>query len=119
MKVRGIRGAVRIAEDAEEVVLEATAGLLTQIFERNELTPDDVVSIFFTATPDVSSTFPASAARRLGMAHVALLCAQELAVEGAMTRVVRVLVHAHTDRRPQEIAHVYIGETRSLREDLA
>ena len=119
MRVRGIRGAVRVPEDTEEAVLEATAELLREILGRNALDQDDVVSIFFTSTPDLTSAFPASAARRLGMAHVALLCGQELAVEGAMTRVVRVLVHAHTERTPQEIAHVYFGETRSLREDLA
>jgi len=119
MRVRGIRGAVRVPEDTEEAVLEATAELLREIVGRNALDQGDVVSIFFTATPDIASAFPASAARRLGMARVPLLCAQELAVEGAMTRVVRVLVHAHTERTPQEIEHVYVGETRSLREDLA
>lgn len=119
MRVRGIRGAISVEEDSERAVLEASGRLLREILERNGLDPQDVVSIVFTATDDLSSTFPARAAREIGLEHVPVLCARELEVTGGMPRVVRALVHAHTDRRLEEIAHVYLGEARRLREDLA
>lgn len=119
MRVRGIRGAVTVEEDAEERILEATAGLLRELLARNELEPEDVVSIVFTATEDLRSAFPAAAARRVGLDRVPVLSARELDVPGAMPRVVRVLVHAHTERSLDEVAHVYLGEARELREDLA
>lgn len=119
MRVRGIRGAVTVEEDAEERVLAATAGLLRELLERNELDADDVVSIVFTATDDLRSAFPSTAARRVGLDRVPVLCARELDVRRAMPRVVRVLLHAYTERSLDEVAHVYLGEARKLRGDLA
>ncbi len=116
-RLAGIRGAVRVSRDTPEDLLEATRDLLKAIMRENHLDPEDVVSIFFTATPDLKSEFPALAARQLGLTDVALLCAQEIPVPHAMSRVVRVLVHAYLprSRRPK---HVYLGETRALRDDL-
>jgi monofunctional chorismate mutase len=110
---------VTVEEDAEVRILEATAGLLRELLARNGLDAEDVVSIVCTATGDLRSAFPAAAARRVGLERVPVLSARELDVEGAMPRVVRVLLHAHTDRSQDEIAHVYLGEARRLREDLA
>lgn len=119
MRLRAIRGAVPIEEDTEGAVHQATAELLRAMLDRNGLHADDVVSIFFTATPDLRSVFPAEAARMVDLHRVPLLCAREIDVEGAMPRVVRVLLHAYTDRGPDEVVHVYVGEARRLREDLA
>jgi chorismate mutase len=47
-----------------------------------------------------------------------LLCAQEIPVEGSMPAVVRVLVHFHTDRAPQDVVHVYLDGAETLRDDL-
>lgn len=119
MRVRGIRGAVAVEEDAPERVLEATARLLREMLERNGIAVDDVVSVLITATEDLRSAFPAEAVRTVGLREVPVLCARELSVDGALPRVVRVLVHAHTDRSLAQITHVYLGEARRLREDLA
>jgi chorismate mutase len=100
---------------------EQVGALLTAIMERNELTADDLISIWFTATPDLHSDFPAAAARKLGtgFAEVPLICAQELDIEGAMPRVVRVLAHIESDRPRADIAHVYLGAAAALRKDIA
>lgn len=98
---------------------EQVGALLTAVLERNGLTAEDLISIWFTATPDLHSDFPAAAARGLGLADVPLLCAQELDVEGAMPRVVRVLAHIDTDRPRSEITHVYLGAAAALRKDIA
>ncbi len=72
----------------------------------------------FTATPDLTSEFPAVAARRLGMDEVPLLCATEIAVPGAVPLCIRVLMHMYTGRDPHELRHVYLREAHALRADL-
>jgi chorismate mutase len=119
MHVRGIRGATSVEEDTPAVVLEATRELLEAILTSNGLTQyDDIISAIFTTTPDVTSVFPAEAARTLGMNRVPLLCASEIAVPNSMPRCIRVLLHVNTERKPEEIVHVYLREARKLRPDM-
>ncbi|MEU3739280.1 MULTISPECIES: chorismate mutase [unclassified Streptomyces] len=119
MAVRAVRGAVQLERDTADHMDEQVSELLTAILERNELTQDDLISIWFTATPDLHSDFPAAAARRLGIVDVPLICAQELQIEGAMPRVVRVLAHIESPRPRAEITHVYLGAAATLRKDIA
>ncbi len=117
--VRGIRGAIRVAENNRESIHTATRKLLETIVEANNLNPDDIASIFLTTTPDLNADFPAYAVRELGWKYVPLLGAQEIDVPGVMTRVVRVLLHVNSDLPPDQIRHCYLGETKSFRPDLA
>lgn len=117
--VRAVRGAVQLVRDEAGHMAERVGELLTAVLERNELAADDLISIWFTATPDLHSDFPAAAARGLGVVDVPLICAQELDVEGAMPRVVRVLAHVQTPLSRAEIQHVYLGATAALRKDIA
>ncbi|MET8571357.1 chorismate mutase [Streptomyces sp. NPDC004783] len=119
MAVRAVRGAVQLERDEAGHMDERVAALLTAVLERNELTADDLISIWFTATPDLHSDFPAAAARKLGITDVPLICAQELDVEGAMPRVVRLLAHVESDRSRSDISHVYLGAAAALRKDIA
>ncbi|MFE0419322.1 chorismate mutase [Streptomyces tendae] len=119
MAVRAVRGAVQLERDDAGHMNEQVAALLTTLMERNGLTVDDLISLWFTATPDLHSDFPAAAARGLGITDVPLICAQELDIEGAMPRVVRVLAHIESDRPRAEIAHVYLGAAAALRKDIA
>lgn len=105
-------------EDTREELLGATSRLVTEMLHRNGLTADDLVSAVFTATPDLRSAFPAEAARRLGLGGVPLLCAAEIDVEGAMERVVRVLMHFNSGLPAAEAVHVYMEGAESLRDDL-
>ncbi|GGS39407.1 MULTISPECIES: chorismate mutase [Streptomyces] len=119
MAVRAVRGAVQLERDEAGHMDERVGELLTAVLERNELVADDLISIWFTATPDLHSDFPAAAARGLGIVDVPLICAQELDVDGAMPRVVRILVHVETYLARAEISHVYLGATATLRKDIA
>ncbi|WP_438488714.1 chorismate mutase [Streptomyces sp. S186] len=119
MAVRAVRGAVQLERDDAEHMRERVGELLTALLERNGLVPDDLISVWFTATPDLHSDFPAAAARALGIADVPLICAQELDVAGAMERVVRVLAHVETALPKAGIAHVYLGAAAALRKDIA
>ncbi|MFI7321478.1 chorismate mutase [Streptomyces venezuelae] len=119
MAVRAVRGAVQLERDEAGHMAEQVGALLTAVLERNGLTREDLISIWFTATPDLRCDFPAAAARGLGIVDVPLICAQELDVEGAMPRVVRILAHIDTDRARSEITHVYLGAAAALRKDIA
>jgi chorismate mutase len=116
--VRAARGAIRVQQDTAEQVFAATERLLDAMFERNGVDPDDIVSVFFTATEDLRSAFPAEAARRMGLGRVPLMCAQEIPVRGSMPRVVRILMHFHSVRGLDEIAPTYLDGAESLRDDL-
>jgi chorismate mutase len=116
--VRAVRGATQLDADDREHMLERVAEMVTDVMEANSLAVDDFISVIFTATPDLVSEFPAYAARRLGFGDVPLICARELAVEGAMPRVVRMLAHVETDLSKQDITHVYLHGAATLRSDL-
>jgi chorismate mutase len=116
--MRAIRGATTVDEDDLEHVNERVQALVRAVLERNEVDHDDIVSIIFTATEDIVSTFPATAARGLGLGDVPLLCARELSVAGATPRCVRMLVHTYTTRERGELHHVYLEGARGLRDDL-
>lgn len=118
MRVRAARGAIAVPGDSRDELLTATSKLVSELLQRNGLVSDDLVSVIFTATPDLRSSFPAEAARQMGLTGVPLLCAQEIDVDGAMPRVVRVLLHFNSEERDRQVAHVYLDGAESLRDDL-
>ncbi len=117
--VRAIRGAIQLDVDEREHVLSSTRELVSSVLESNALTKDDVISIMFTATPDVRSEFPAVAARELGLGDVPLMCTQELNITGAMPMVIRMMAHVNTTLTREQITHVYLRGAAALRRDLA
>jgi chorismate mutase len=117
--VRAIRGAIQVDANERAAVIEATTELVTAVMNRNELVPDDVISVLFTATPDLTAEFPALAARKIGFQEVPLICASEIGVPGAMPRVVRLLMHVETTRPRPAIQHVYLRGATALRLDIA
>ena len=116
--VRAVRGATTVDHDTPEAITERVVGLLGQILERNGLAEDDIISILFTATEDIVSTFPATAARSMGLGAVPLICARELSIAGAVPRCIRVMLHVTTDRSRDQIHHVYLEGAQGLRDDL-
>ena len=117
MRLFALRGAISVPRNDSVDILASTQELIEALVARNSLKPEDVVSAIFTSTEDLNAEFPAVAARQVGLDSVPLLCAREIAVPGAMPRVIRVLVHYHArdDHTPR---HVYLGEARALRADL-
>jgi chorismate mutase len=118
MRVRAVRGAIKVREDDAEVVLEATGRLIASVLQANRIAREDLVSILFTVTDDLRSVFPAEAARRMGLGAVPLLCAREIPVAGSMPSVVRILVHFHTDLGLDDVTHAYLDGAEALRDDL-
>ena len=116
--VRALRGATTVDEDTPEQIHERVKALLAEMFDRNRIDKDDLISIIFTATEDITSMFPAEAARAFGLGDVPLLCARELSIDGGTGRCIRVLVHLTTDLARNELHHVYLEGARGLRDDL-
>ena len=119
MTVRAIRGAVQIDANERAAILEGTTELVSEVMTRNSLVTDDVISVLFTATPDLTAEFPALAARKIGFQDVPLLCASEMGVPGAMPRVVRLLMHVETVKPRSALQHVYLRGAAALRLDIA
>jgi chorismate mutase len=119
MAIRAIRGAIQLDVDEREHLLKSTAELLTKTLHANNLDSGQLVSILFTATPDVTSEFPAVAARELALGDVPLMCFVEMDVVGALPRTVRIMITAETDKSRAEIQHVYLRGATALRQDIA
>ncbi len=119
MRVRAVRGATQLESDSRDHMLERVAQMVGDVMDANDLTVDDFISIIFTATSDLTSEFPAYAARQLGFDDVPLICARELEIEGSMPRVVRMMAHVETHLSRSEVTHVYLHGAAGLRRDLS
>jgi chorismate mutase len=117
--VRAIRGATQALANTAQAIDEATKELLLQILKENDLTPEAVISVIFTVSPDLNAAFPASSARELGFSEVPLICSVEIDVPGALERTIRIMAHVESERSKSAIAHIYLGAAKSLRNDIA
>lgn len=118
-RVRALRGAITVDADDAAQILDATRTLLREMVMLNSLEAEQLVSVIFTATPDLTAAFPARAARELGWNDVPLLCMTEMTVPGSLGRCVRVLMHAELPAEAGRGKHVYLGDAAELRPDLA
>jgi chorismate mutase len=114
---RGIRGATTVTENTAAAILEGTRDLLEHLIAANRIDPDDVASVIFTTTPDLTAEYPALAARQMGWHDVALMCGHEMAVPHGLKLCIRVLIHWNTRLGNREIQHVYIRGAVHLRPD--
>lgn len=118
MMIRGIRGATTVKEDNPEEILQATRELLEALQKENGFSKEDIASALFTVTEDIKSVYPAAAARSMGWNKVPLMCFQEIPVTGSLPLCIRVLIHINTDKKQEEIKHVYLKQAINLRRDL-
>lgn len=116
--VRALRGATTVDADTAAQITERVQTLITTMLDRNGAAKDDLISVLFTATDDIRSMFPATAARGVGLGDVPLICARELDIEDATPRCIRVLMHLNTERSRADLHHVYLEGARGLRDDL-
>lgn len=117
-RIWAVRGATTILRDTREEVLKATRELLEELFLKNGILAEHIVSIIFTVTPDIESEFPAVAARELGLTNTPLICTREIPKKGALALCIRVLLHFYTPLSKDQIKPVYLHEAVRLRPDL-
>jgi chorismate mutase len=119
MAIRAFGGAIQLDQDERSHLLKSTAELVTKVLHENKLEIQDLISIVFTATPDITSEFPALAARELGLDDLPLMCSVEMNVSGSMPRVIRMMLLAESKLQRSEVTHVYLRGAQNLRTDLA
>ena len=115
---RSIRGATTITKDTKENVLNATQELLENIISENQVNSEDIVNIVFTTTKDISSEFPAVAARGIGLLTVPLLDCQQMFCDHALTLCIRIMLTYNTNKSQKDIKHIYLNGAKVLRPDL-
>lgn len=118
MPVRALRGATTIERDEPEHITERVVALLEEMLDRNGVHHDDLISILFTATPDIHSMYPPTAARSIGLGDVPLIGAVELDVSTGTKLCIRIMAHLETTRSRADMRHVYLEGARGLRDDL-
>jgi chorismate mutase len=117
LQCRGIRGAITVSSNNKKSILAAARKLLTNMTKANKIEIKDIAAIFFTTTPDLNAEFPAAATRELGWpSNLALLCGHEINVPNTLPRCLRVLMLVNTEKEPEEIIHVYLGEAKKLKD---
>ena len=117
MKCRGIRGATTVDANTAKSIYASTKQLLREMIKANGVAKDDVASIIFTVTDDLNAAFPAKAARDMGMSNTPLLCSREINVPGSLRSCLRILILFNTDKKPDDIKHIYLKEAVVLRSD--
>ena len=123
MTTVAIRGATSISVDTETELDLAVPELINAMMENNGVTPNEVISILFTGTPDIVSKFPATSLRGMGFSDTPLICAQEMDVVDAHPLIVRVLMHVDLPgtlkELKEQIKHQYLREASKLRPDIS
>ena len=119
MAVRAVRGAIQVEANDRDIIREASAELVQAVLDRNDIDPEDMISVLFTVTLDLDTEFPAVGARQVGLTQVPLMCATEIPVPGALARVIRLMAHIETSKSRAELHHVYLRGATALRPDLA
>ena len=112
-----LRGANTTEENSAESISCAVDELLSELVNRNNLIPDQIISITFSVTSDLDACFPASIARKKpGWEKIALLDCQQMFVKGDLSKCIRLLAYVALphDQIPQ---HPYLGRAKSLRPD--
>lgn len=116
MLCRGIRGATVAAANTSEAILSATQELLRKMLSANYVEKASVACMLFSTTPDLNAGFPALAARQMGWTETALMCHQEIPVPGSLEKCIRIMVLFNTEKRPEDVKHVYMNGAEVLRD---
>lgn len=114
----GIRGATTIQNDVEEEIIAGTKELLQKTISANKLDINQITAIIFTCTKDITSAYPAKAARELGIVNSALMCMQEMYVENSLMMCIRICIFYNSDNFTENMQHIYLRKAIILRPDL-
>ena len=112
-----LRGATRCINDSKDIKAQSTA-MYDELLSKNNLDEEDIVSVIFSATPDLTALNPAAALRNEGRAEkTALFVCQEANFSGSLDRVIRILIHCYLDTN-QTPVYVYSNGAEVLRPDM-
>lgn len=119
MNIYSVRGAITIEENTKECIVKDTEELLKQVLKENDIVKDDIINIIFSATKDITKAYPAIATRNLGITDCAIMCMQELNIEGSLSMCIRLMMTINTNKSKNELKHIYLKEAKKLRPDIS
>ena len=117
LKLTALRGATTTNGDTDFFIKDAVIELIQELISRNDLNQENIISITFSVTKDLTSCFPASIARKyFNFDKVALLDCQQMFVPNDINFCIRILalVYLESDK---ESVHPYLNGSAKLRPD--
>ena len=117
LNLTAIRGATTSKGDTDYFIKEAVIELIQELITRNNLKQENIISITFTVTRDLTSCFPASIARKhFNFDKVALLDCQQMFVPNDIKFCIRLLALTYFESEKQ-LFHPYLNQSAKLRPD--
>jgi chorismate mutase len=116
--VLAVRGATTVENNNSDEIIAETQKLLLEMAKRNELHEEYIISIIFTVTQDLDKAFPAVAARNIGWTSTALMCMNEINVQGSLKKCIRIMMHVNSEKGKKDIKHIYTNGAKVLRPDI-
>ena len=119
MQPIAIRGATTVSSNSAEEIKSASVELVKAIVEQNQIQEENIIMVFLTMTDDLTA-YNASSAIRIGMNWnlVPFFTSQEPTIDGMLAYCIRVLIQIQTDKRRDQVKHVYLGQAANLRPDI-
>ena len=115
--VCALRGATTCKNNSVESITSAVEELLAELVSRNNLIPDQIISVTFSVTSDLDACFPASIARKkTGWEKIALLDCQQMFVKEDLSKCIRLLAYVYLPKE-QTPQNPYLGKAKNLRPD--
>ena len=112
-----LRGATTCENNSVESITLAVEELLIELVSRNNLIPDQIISVTFSVTSDLDACFPASIARKkTGWEKIALLDCQQMFVKDDLSKCIRLLAYVSLPIK-QIPQNPYLGKAKNLRPD--
>ena len=116
-KLTAIRGATTSDGDTDIFIKDAVIELIQEFISLNGLNKENIISITFTVTKDLTACFPASIARRhFNFDSVAFLDCQQMIVPNDINFCIRMMALVHL-KSNQEPVHPYLKGASNLRPD--
>ena len=117
LKLTALRGATTTNGDTDFYIKDAVIELIKELITQNNLNQENIISITFTVTKDLTSCFPASIARKnFNFDKVALLDCQQMFVPNDIKFCIRLLALVYLEPDKQSV-HPYLNESAMLRPD--
>ncbi|MCL1955289.1 MAG: chorismate mutase [Spirochaetes bacterium] len=115
-RLYALRGATQCDNTVNDIC-EKVAIMYDELLSANKLDEDEIVSVIFSVTDDLTAVNPCAALRKGGRAgELALFSAQEPESQVSLERTIRVLVHCYLDEGSKP-RHVYRNGAEVLRPD--
>lgn len=120
MSMCAVRGATTVQQNSPDAIISATLELMDALVAANTIEATQVVTLWFTLTPDITTYNPAKALRENQdqWSHTPMMCVQEAAIDGMLPLCLRVLIQWQPSGNTSNVKPVYLHKAQMLRPDI-